>query len=313
MSRPIVFISYSHKDEIEKDRLLSHLGVLQCAGLIDLWSDDRIGAGSDWEEEISKAMAQAQVAILLITANFLTSDFILRTEVPELLKRHHGEGLIVFPVIAKACAWETVDWLRQMNVQPKNGTPVWSDDGSHIDEDLAAIAQKVAIAIKQGADNNSSFAATDGSVHGKSSATGEKHPPKPKQSGPWRILVVEDESDWQKRLKRMLKEVNCTVVVASNYDEAKDELDDSSHFDLATIDLNLDKSTEYVDGLELVAKIRKTFGPGFPIIVITGHGDLRRQRRAFKDYCVVDFIEKARFEIEEFQDTVVKTITNSLT
>jgi hypothetical protein len=68
MTQPTIFISYSRKDEKEKEAVLAHLGVLQHIGLINVWSDDRIGAGSDWEEEISQAMDQAKVAILLITA-----------------------------------------------------------------------------------------------------------------------------------------------------------------------------------------------------------------------------------------------------
>jgi tetratricopeptide (TPR) repeat protein len=148
MTQPLVFISYSHKDEEEKEKLLSHLGVLGKAGLIDLWSDDRIGAGSDWEQKIREAMDQARVAILLVSANFLTSDFILDEEVPTLLQRREAEGLTVFPVIAKACAWRKVDWLARMNVRPKNGRPVWGDAGIHVDEDLTAIAEEVAAIVK---------------------------------------------------------------------------------------------------------------------------------------------------------------------
>jgi CheY-like chemotaxis protein len=148
MTKPVVFISYSHQDEQEKETLLSHLGVLKGAGLIDLWSDDRIGAGKDWQQEIDQAMAQAHVAILLISANFLNSDFILRREVPVLLKRRQGEGLAVFPIIAKACAWRSVGWLAKMNVKPKNGRPVWGDGGCHVDEDLAAIAEEVTTIVK---------------------------------------------------------------------------------------------------------------------------------------------------------------------
>src|SRR5262245_5927462 len=91
MPQPVVFISYSHRDEREKNRLLAHLGVLQREDLIDLWSDDRISAGADWKQEINEAMAQARVAILLISANFLTSDFILGKEVPTLLQRRKSE------------------------------------------------------------------------------------------------------------------------------------------------------------------------------------------------------------------------------
>jgi hypothetical protein len=144
MSRPSVFISYSHKDEKEKNELLVYLGVLRGAGLVDLWSDDRIGAGSDWEHKINEAMVDAKVAILLISANFLTSEFILSKEVPALLAHRQSKGLTIFPIIAKQCPWKKIDWLTKMNVRPKNGLPVWGDAGSHVDEDLTAIAYEVA-------------------------------------------------------------------------------------------------------------------------------------------------------------------------
>ena len=57
--------------------------------------------------------------------------------------------LTLYPVIAKACAWQTIDWLAKMNVRPKNGRPVWGDGGSHVDRDLATIAQEVADIVKQ--------------------------------------------------------------------------------------------------------------------------------------------------------------------
>lgn len=142
MTHPVVFISYSHKDEEEKEQLLAHLGVLR--DVVDLWSEDRIAPGSDWSGEIQETMRQASVAVLLITANFLTSDFILGEEVPTLLQRREQEGLVVIPVIARACAWRAVDWLARMNVRPRNGRPVWSDVGSHTDEDLATIAEEIA-------------------------------------------------------------------------------------------------------------------------------------------------------------------------
>jgi hypothetical protein len=149
MTQPTVFISYSHHDEVEKEKLLSHLGVLRHAGLIDLWSDDRIGAGADWAAEMGQAIGQARVAILLITANYLTTEFILSQQIPQLLERRRQEGLVVFPVIARACAWDRVEWLRQMQVRPQNRIPVWGDGGSHVDEDLAEIAREVADIIEQ--------------------------------------------------------------------------------------------------------------------------------------------------------------------
>jgi tetratricopeptide (TPR) repeat protein len=145
MTPATVFLSYSHKDEKEKDALLSHLRVLEHAGLsIDLWNDDRIGAGGDWEREINEAMERASVAILLTSHNFLTSPFILKKEVRPLLERRADEGLTVFPIIAKACAWKRVPWLTKMNLRPKNGTPVWQGEALDLDEKLAAITEEVA-------------------------------------------------------------------------------------------------------------------------------------------------------------------------
>jgi hypothetical protein len=163
MTEPLIFVSYSHKDERQKDRLLSHLGILQRERLVDVWSDDRIHAGADWQQEITIAITQAKVAILLVSANFLTSEFILREEVPALLKRRQSEGLTVFPVIAKACAWQEVKWLSSMNVRPKNGRPIWGSN-HNVDDDLATITKEVASIVK----TDPSVTSIIGKVSGKS-------------------------------------------------------------------------------------------------------------------------------------------------
>jgi formylglycine-generating enzyme required for sulfatase activity len=144
--RPKIFISYSHKDEQEKDALLAQLRVLKQHS--DVWHDDRIGAGENWEQRINETMEQATVAVLLITANFLTSDTIERLEVPKLLARHQLDGLPIVPIIARHCAWQEVDWLTKMNVRPKNGTPVWRDGGKYADEELERIAREVVELIR---------------------------------------------------------------------------------------------------------------------------------------------------------------------
>lgn len=142
-----VFVSYSHKNEVEKNKLISHLGILQKEGLIDLWSDDQIGPGSDREVAINQAIAQASVAVLLISADFLNSNSLNKT-IPYLLKRREQEELIIFPVIAKDCAWQTVDWLAKMSVRPKDNQPIWRGDDSRVEKELAAIAEEIAGIVK---------------------------------------------------------------------------------------------------------------------------------------------------------------------
>ena len=342
MTHPVVFISYSRKDEAEKDMLVSHLGVLQeAAGLIDLWSDGRIGAGEDWQAQIKQAIAQARIAILLITANFLNSRFILDTEVSALLKRCQNERLVIFPVIARACAWRAVDWLRPMVEQSdKKIQPIWREGGLYVDEELSALAEKISKTVKKscrkpGRPNKdeggkrrdtpqffwspSHFQDRESSVDRPAmfdlsqqlQSVDEVSGPVSTPSQSRRILVVDDEPTWQRRLTRNLRGIGCEVIAAGNYEQAEDILLDDLDFDLITIDLNLDKSTQYADGLELALRVRETFGNVMPIIIITGTGSLEEQRRAFRDYNVVDFIPKAKFDIEEFQHAVMKAINYS--
>jgi len=140
--RPVIFVSYSHLDKVKKDKLLMHLSVLKKK--FDLWSDDRIGVGANWEQEIDRAMASATVGVLLITVNFLVSNFIEVKEVPVLLQRSRAEGLTIVPILAKDCPWQQIDWLAAMDLRPKGNQPVWRARGVHVDKELAKITNEVA-------------------------------------------------------------------------------------------------------------------------------------------------------------------------
>ena len=143
VSSPTVFISYSHKDEEWKDRVCSQLGVLAQQGLVATWDDRRIAVGDDWQPKIEKAMASAKAAVLLISANFLTSNFILKSEVPTLLEKRDKEGVRVIPVIVKPCAWQTVPWLARLQCRPRGGRPLSAGDENQIEQDLADLALEI--------------------------------------------------------------------------------------------------------------------------------------------------------------------------
>lgn len=143
MPAPTVFISYSHKDEAWKDRLVTHLGVLEHEGLLQTWNDRNIGAGDEWFEEIQKAMDTARVAILLVSANSLTSKFILHQEIPRLLERRTKEGMKFFPVILKSCAWTKLPWLSKFQARPRDGRPLADFRGNGRDAELARIAEEI--------------------------------------------------------------------------------------------------------------------------------------------------------------------------
>jgi hypothetical protein len=146
---PVLFISYSRKNEQLKDQLVQQLMVLEPEGLIEIWIDDRIPAGAEWLEVINEALLQADIAILLITSDFLTSKFILEKEVPTLLKRRWAGGLSLFPIIGLSCAWQEVSWLAKLNVRPKNGVPVWGKGRRVAERYLAEIAREIAENVRK--------------------------------------------------------------------------------------------------------------------------------------------------------------------
>jgi len=104
--RKNVFISYSSFDKSYLNRLLVHLKPLEKKGLIDAWSDKKITVGDKWCDEIEKALNASQVAILLISADFLASDFIVDDELAPILKKQESEGLSIIPVVLKPCRFE---------------------------------------------------------------------------------------------------------------------------------------------------------------------------------------------------------------
>jgi nucleoside 2-deoxyribosyltransferase len=107
-----VFISYSHIDVEYLDRLLVHLKPLEKSGVLDLWVDTRLRAGDKWKVQIERALEKANVAILLVSADFLASDFITDNELPPLLKNAEERGTVVIPVILKPCRFTRDAQLR---------------------------------------------------------------------------------------------------------------------------------------------------------------------------------------------------------
>ncbi len=94
-----VFVSYSHKDQKYLERLQVHLKDLERKGIIDLWSDTKIIPGTNWREEIKRAIESATIGVLLVSADFLASQFIAEDELPPLLKVARTRGTVILPVI----------------------------------------------------------------------------------------------------------------------------------------------------------------------------------------------------------------------
>jgi hypothetical protein len=143
-ARTKVFISYAHKDDRWRERVVEQLGVLAKQGLLDIWDDRKIGAGDAWFDQIHVHMRSAKVALLLISSAFLTSDFILTHEVPQLFDRHAESGMHLYPLLIRPCPWQEVAWLARMQMRPPGTKALSNYRGAKIDEVLASVAREVA-------------------------------------------------------------------------------------------------------------------------------------------------------------------------
>ena len=98
MSRPTVFVSYSHNDLPVLEDLLPYLTTLERDDIVEIWSDEKLRGGERWRDEIGAALDAATVAVLLISQQFLASKFIYEEELPRILERQAKAALTVLPV-----------------------------------------------------------------------------------------------------------------------------------------------------------------------------------------------------------------------
>ncbi len=117
-----IYISYSHKDEYWKDRLLAQLKKKLIPESQVIVRGGRGGEnGEDWQEIIEKDLSEADAAIPLISASFLASDFIRNMVIPRLLEYKNKKNLKIFPLIVSPCPWQNVAWLNKSRVFPEAG------------------------------------------------------------------------------------------------------------------------------------------------------------------------------------------------
>lgn len=142
-----LFYSYSHKDEKFKENLSTHLAVLKRRDIINDWHDRKIAPSENWEIEINRALLEARIVLLLVSANFLASDYCYETETIFALERHVNKQCIVVPVIIKPCKWEMAHFSH-LQALPENGKAVstWKNKDEawlNVANGIALLAEKL--------------------------------------------------------------------------------------------------------------------------------------------------------------------------
>ena len=118
-----VFYSYAHEDEKLRDELKKHLSNLKRQGVITDWYDRDITAGSEWDNEIKQHLESARVILLLISPDFMNSDYINNVEVKRAMERHEAGEAGVIPVILRPVDWQGAPFSKLQSL-PSGVRPV---------------------------------------------------------------------------------------------------------------------------------------------------------------------------------------------
>ena len=144
MKKPKIFLSYSHNDESYKEQLFKSLRQLRWKDEINIWDDRQIPAGADWKAEIDSNLNSADIIVLLVSSDFLVSDFIEKIELKRAMEREAAGDTLVIPVIIRPCLWKDSP-VADFQVLPKDGKPVSKLDP---DEAWLEVTEKIKERLK---------------------------------------------------------------------------------------------------------------------------------------------------------------------
>jgi CheY-like chemotaxis protein len=108
-----LFYSYAHEDEGLRKELQGHLKILERRGLLAPWHDRKIVPGQDWAGQIDENLRTADLVLLLVSKDFIESDYIMGTELKAAMERHAAKASVVVPIM-----------LRSVDVEPEDAADI---------------------------------------------------------------------------------------------------------------------------------------------------------------------------------------------
>jgi formylglycine-generating enzyme required for sulfatase activity len=176
MNEPIkVFVSYSHQDDELRKELGKHLSGLERRKLIKLWLDRDIEAGLEWANEIDQNLEQAAIILLLVSADFIASEYCYSIEMTRAVARHEAGTAKVIPVIIGACDWTSAPFGKLQAIPPDNqAVATWGNGDKYaratawtlVSQEISNVAQQIRdrriaeFTVQQQAEARESFRST---------------------------------------------------------------------------------------------------------------------------------------------------------
>jgi tetratricopeptide (TPR) repeat protein len=143
-----IFFSYSHKDEKLRNRLETQLSLLKQQGHITNWYDRKIDAGQEWANKINEHLNAADIILLLVSPDYLASDYCYSIEMKKALERHEQGEAKVIPVILRPVHWRGA-LFGKLQALPTDAIPVTSSKWHNLDEAFYNVAEGINRAIQE--------------------------------------------------------------------------------------------------------------------------------------------------------------------
>jgi hypothetical protein len=142
-----VFFSYAHEDEALRDVLVKHLSLLKRQGVIRDWHDRQITAGTEWAGAIDAHLQSAQIILMLVSADFMASDYCYDVEMQRAMERHEAREARVIPVILRPVDWQGAPFGK-LQALPTDGKPItnWPNQDAafvNVARGIRAVAQEL--------------------------------------------------------------------------------------------------------------------------------------------------------------------------
>lgn len=180
-----IFCCYAPQDRLFLIQLRAHLALLERLERIRFWADTDIEAGMDWEQEILAHLETAQIILLLVSSDFIKSDYCYSTEMQRAMERHQRKEARVIPILVRPCLWADAPFGK-LRALPGNGRPI--TDWPSQENALRAIAESIARIIP------SLSKVQDARTHQYPPA----HSPSPPPLAPQRRMHHWSENEWFK-------------------------------------------------------------------------------------------------------------------